>query len=59
MGPSGNGIGVDGVMGDDGTGGSCINSSSLVPFSGGAKSTSVSLDPREVGDSTRISVLED
>ena len=29
MGPLGNGIGVDGVMGDDGTGGSCISSSSL------------------------------
>lgn len=29
MGPLGNGRGVDGVMGDDGTGGSCINSSSF------------------------------
>lgn len=29
MGPLGNGTAVDGVMGDDGTGGSCINSSSL------------------------------
>lgn len=29
MGPLGNEIGVEGVMGDDGTDGSCVNSSSL------------------------------
>lgn len=33
------------------------NSLTLVPFSGGAKSTSVSLDSGEVGDSTGISVF--